>query len=409
MKKIIKLTESDLEKIVEKVLRESYLINEIESDADDLGGSQEDVNVEINNFNQNAPIDQKQNMRLIQSKLKELGYNLGKFGPNQDGVDGNYGRRTLAAIKDFQRKNGIKQTGWVGTVTAPLLGAEPMKGVSFVGSRIAKKKPVVDPAKKKQSVPTPKINERCIAISRQECDKISSSKTVVISTGSELRCSAYAVKCLSQYDKELFGSNAWDVLNSVKNLGSVKYNAFTSGEINWGNIWPSLVKNKVTKDVCEKHAKKEDADKVVNSAVPSIVTNSIPSSPKISLSSLNLGDIVGLYHKDSANKGMAFCQRALKRGLDNKGNVADKDPFTFNSHVGFVGAIKNGIPIIIHNVHGTHLATPATQMMSKTSEDMIVWVVSDDKVAAAASKNLPLPNYKPEEKPKKKGFFDWLQ
>jgi peptidoglycan hydrolase-like protein with peptidoglycan-binding domain len=381
-------------------------------------------------------MDQKQNMRLIQTKLKELGYNLGKFGPNQDGVDGNYGRRTLAAIKDFQRKNGIKQTGWVGSVTAPLLGAEPMKGVSFVGGRIAKKKPVVDPAKKKpvvnpskkkpvvdpakkkpvvnpakkkQSVPTPKINERCIAISRQECDKISSSKTVVISTGSELRCSAYAVKCLSQYDKELFGSNAWDVLNSVKNLGSVKYNAFTSGEINWGNIWPSLVKNKVTKDVCEKHAKKEDADKVVNSAVPSIVTNSIPSSPKISLSSLNLGDIVGLYHKDSANKGMAFCQRALKRGLDNKGNVADKDPFTFNSHVGFVGAIKNGIPIIIHNVHGSHLATPATQMMSKTSEDMIVWVVSDDKVAAAASKNLPLPNYKPEEKPKKKGFFDWLQ
>jgi hypothetical protein len=112
MKKIIKLTESDLEKIVKKVLKESSLINEIESDAEDLDGSQETVNVEINNFNQNAPSDQKQNMKLIQSKLKELGYNLGTFGPNKDGVDGNYGRRTLMAIKDFQRKNGIKQTTW---------------------------------------------------------------------------------------------------------------------------------------------------------------------------------------------------------------------------------------------------------------------------------------------------------
>lgn len=236
---------------------------------------------------------------------------------------------------------------------------------------------------------------RCIAISKEECDKISSTKETRIGTGSETRCSAYMVKCLSQYDSELFGGNAWDAFNNVKGGGTVKYNLFTSGEVNWTKIWSDLAKNKVSKDTCEKHAKTDDADGIVNSVVPSIVTNNIPSSPKFDINSLRLGDIVGLYHKNSSNKGMAFCQRALRRGLDNNGNVSDKDPFTFNSHVGFVGAIKNGVPIVIHNVGGNHIATPATQMLSKNSNDMIAWVVSDNSIASAIEG---------EDSTEKKGF-----
>ena len=236
---------------------------------------------------------------------------------------------------------------------------------------------------------------RCIAISKEECDKISSTKETGIGSGSETRCSAYMVKCLSQYDSELFGGNAWDAFNNVKGGGTVKYNLFTSGEVNWTKIWSDLAKNKVSKDTCEKHAKTDNADAKVGSVVPSIVTNNIPSSPKFDINSLRLGDIVGLYHKNSSNKGMAFCQRALKRGLDNNGNVSDKDPFTFNSHVGFVGAIKNGVPIVIHNVSGNHIATPATQMLSKNSNDMIAWVVSDNSIASAIESG---------DSPEKKGY-----
>jgi peptidoglycan hydrolase-like protein with peptidoglycan-binding domain len=399
MKKIIKLTESDLEKIVKRVLKEQSIINEIESDADDFGGSQETVNSEISNFNQTAPRSQKENMVAIQQKLKSLGYDLGTYGPNKDGIDGNYGKRTLAAIKSFQTKNGVKSTGWVGTVTAPLLGVSPMKGVSFVGKTSSSKptqqtktntsttkKPTQQTKTNTSTTKKPGIStdpkNRCIAISKEECAKISPTKNTKIGSGSETRCSAYMVKCLSQYDSELFGGNAWDAFNNVKGGGSVKYNLFTSGEVNWTKIWSDLAKNKVSKTICQKHASTDDADGKVNSVVPSIVTNSIPQSPKFSTSLLKLGDIVGLYHKNSSNKGMAFCQRALKRGLDNNGNVADKDPFTFNSHVGFVGAIKNGVPIVIHNVHGSHMATPATQMLSKNSEDMIAWVVSDNSIAS---------------------------
>ena len=79
---------------------------------------------------------------------------------------------------------------------------------------------------------------------------------------------------------------------------------------------------------------------------------------------------------------MAFCQNALAKGLDENGNL-NKTPFTFNSHVGFVGAIKNGVPIVIHNVHGHHMATPVTMMLNKNSEDMILWVVSDRDVSSS--------------------------
>jgi hypothetical protein len=280
------------------------------------------------------------------------------------------------AINSIKSKIYNEKIPVVKTVKAPVKATSKKQQVKTTTKTTTK--PIV----KKES------RERCIALSKGECAKISSTKEVLIGSGSETRCSAYMVKCLSQYDSELYGGNAWDVFNNVKNGGSVKYNAFTSGEINWNNIWSQLVKNKVSKSVCTKHASIDDADKQVKSAVPSIVTNSVPSSPKINLSSLRLGDIVGLYHKNSANKGMAFCQRALKRGLDNNGNVSDKDPFTFNSHVGFVGAIKNGIPVIIHNVHGSHMATPATQMMNKNSEDMIVWVVSDNDVSSSIQKSV---------------------
>lgn len=422
MKKIIKLTEQDLEKIVLKVLNEQSIINEIASDADDFGGSQNSVNSEIVNFNNTAPRSQKENMKEIQRKLKSLGYNLGTYGPNKDGVDGNYGNRTLTAIKSFQTKNGIKSTGWVGTVTAPLLGVDPMKGVGFVGKSPVKTSTTAKPTTTaKTNTTTTKTNttttkkpgvstdpkNRCIAISKEECDKISSTKETKIGSGSEKRCSAYMVKCLSQYDSELFGGNAWDAFNNVKGGGSVKYNLFTSGEVNWTKVWSDVAKNKVSKTICQKHASTDDADGKVNSAVPSIVTNNIPASPKFNINSLRLGDIVGLYHKNSSNKGMAFCQRALKRGLDNNGNVSDKDPFTFNSHVGFVGAIKNGVPIVIHNVSGSHMATPATQMLSKSSNDMIAWVVSDNSIAATIDGGV-------KASPEKKGYefslpkFDFL-
>src|SRR5690606_23915988 len=40
-----------------------------------------------------------------------LGLDLGKFGPNKDGIDGQLGRKTEAAIRAAQKRLGMPQTG----------------------------------------------------------------------------------------------------------------------------------------------------------------------------------------------------------------------------------------------------------------------------------------------------------
>jgi len=54
-------------------------------------------------------------LKQIQQKLKNWGYYTGK-------VDGINGPKTIAAVKSFQRKNGLKVDGIVGTKTAQAMG-----------------------------------------------------------------------------------------------------------------------------------------------------------------------------------------------------------------------------------------------------------------------------------------------
>jgi len=43
----------------------------------------------------------KDSVMAIQGKLKKLGADLGTFGPNQDGVDGALGDKTIQAIRSY--------------------------------------------------------------------------------------------------------------------------------------------------------------------------------------------------------------------------------------------------------------------------------------------------------------------
>jgi peptidoglycan hydrolase-like protein with peptidoglycan-binding domain len=96
--KIIKLTESDLKKIIQKVL--------LKEDLPSVAAAE------------NVPGNK---IRAIQNALIKLGYNVGPSG-----ADGKYGTNTMDAVKKYQRDNGIKQTGFVGNVTAAKLGVPSM-------------------------------------------------------------------------------------------------------------------------------------------------------------------------------------------------------------------------------------------------------------------------------------------
>jgi peptidoglycan hydrolase-like protein with peptidoglycan-binding domain len=53
----------------------------------------------------------------LQQFLVDQGYDLGEFGPNGDGVDGIIGGVTTAAIKEFQKDQGLQVDGIVGKNT----------------------------------------------------------------------------------------------------------------------------------------------------------------------------------------------------------------------------------------------------------------------------------------------------
>jgi peptidoglycan hydrolase-like protein with peptidoglycan-binding domain len=97
MVKIIRLTESDLEQIIKRVLKEDA-----------------------------APLPEMENVPLgkveaVQQALINAGYDIGPTG-----ADGVFGRNTKNAVIKYQRDNGIKQTGNVGPVTAGKLGVQPL-------------------------------------------------------------------------------------------------------------------------------------------------------------------------------------------------------------------------------------------------------------------------------------------
>lgn len=59
--------------------------------------------------------DTKENIRIVQQRLKELGY-------YKISVDGIWGPKTLAGVKNFQRAKGLVVDGIVGSRTEKALG-----------------------------------------------------------------------------------------------------------------------------------------------------------------------------------------------------------------------------------------------------------------------------------------------
>ena len=359
MKKVIRLTEVQLNNIITKVLKEQYELPGVKSPFE------MPKLLHVNN------VCSKNNVK----------------GCAKDGVYTNFDKSY-----DYKLSNGIwytkrkDSTEWIDLTNHPDQNIR-RKSLEILNQKIAKVKQggnVVkknDTVVKKTNVPIKKDSKyNCIAISKEECARISPSQDTILNTkaDSETRCSAYMYKCLSQFDSQLASGHAWDIFWMNKGLGPIKYNMYSDGTINWNQIYNNMKINKLNNKKCT-NLNHDESDKEDRSGAE-VVEKSIPMKSGVNLKSLELGDMVGIYLHTSPNKGFAFCDRALGRKLDNKGNMLDKEPFTYNTHVGFVGAIKNGVPIIIHNIHGTHHATPATKLLSKTGDGMITWVLGDNSI-----------------------------
>ncbi|NBP03181.1 MAG: hypothetical protein EBU90_24370 [Proteobacteria bacterium] len=149
-------------------------------------------------------------------------------------------------------------------------------------------------------------------------------------------------------------------------LGSLVYSAFK-------NISPENKKKMI--DLWKKiKAKGGPIEKgALTSQVKTLVGSLVPKTPSVKP---QIGDIVGIFWPDSG-----FHELALYRGKKNE-NLCGWSP---NTHVGIVGAIKDGVPIVFHNVHSQVYADPYNNMVKNAK---IAWI----KRKSGIKTKIPIPN-----------------
>jgi len=188
MRKIIKLTESDLEKIVRRVLKE------------DMEVEPEMVNI---------PLDK---VRAAQQALVDAGYNIGPTG-----VDGKFGKNTRAAVRLYQKNNGIRQTGNVGPITAGKLGVQPLVNPTQKPEQKQQTTTGQKPIQKQQTTTGQKPIQKQQTTTGQA--PVQSQGCQVIGPNSKIEGLSMTV----QYYQKMFMGNPYNTINSIMNKYASSY------------------------------------------------------------------------------------------------------------------------------------------------------------------------------------------
>lgn len=246
-----------------------------------------------------------------------------------------------------------------------------------------------------KSIPNEEVKVDCQSIDvdgTNWCDKISVHHEVNIATNKkDPGCSAFATNCLRKFDKKLYAGDAWDALENLRNSGNkVKFNVYD--KLDWSKIRDLVKKNKITKSTCNTYFTSLKSDPK-NMVLKDMITSIMPKSINFDIKSLKLGDFIGVYYPSSNSQGKAFCDKIIEKKLNEKSEY-NSGAFTFNTHVEFVGAIKDGQPIMYHQTYDKWKATPAKLMKEANHLGMIAWVVENDTIVQETKKIKIVPTEK---------------
>ena len=391
----------------------------------------------------------KSKVELVQQALVDLGYDLGKFGSKGDGVDGNFGSVTKAAVIKYQQDKGISPAkGNVGPKTAAALGVEPLTtdkqttpstgtdtGAGSTSSSPFKTKeegnafrkwfhdnnPAVAKALKLDRVGS-HTNDTIKNAFNTAIPKTSTTwgKFYLSKTGSKTQPSQpqadRITKNISPFYKYHFDLDDIDSTRSEKLLlpadttECAQFVNNLSPKVGFvGSAWLAHDNEKLGPRIKTGYRGLDDAQvKTVNNIFQSIVKQGGPIErkesniitsikalnqqliPSITPSDLKIDDVVGIYYPTSSYSEKAFFQAALSgykpnelpagRGYfikDGKGGwkpgttISGGNAFGMNTHVGVVGAIKDGVPIIFHNISGIVHVDPYNKLVGNGK---IMWV-----------------------------------
>ena len=167
----------------------------------------------------------------------------------------------------------------------------------------------------------------------------------VLRYGNELTKTTCESDQCATYVSEVTGldvlGSAWEMKHNIEKKGGIiKYNIYEDERFN---------------NVTSKNIK--------------FVTDQVKSTNKATADMFEVGDVVGLYNRNSSYHDLAI--------KESKGG-------TKNTHVGIVTAIKDGVPIISHNIYGKLHHDPYNRVT-------VGWI--------GASNNKSIPVYEEETKP----------
>jgi peptidoglycan hydrolase-like protein with peptidoglycan-binding domain len=294
-----------------------------------------------NNVNENKEIlNEDETIRKVQELLKQKGYGdlLGKTGPNKDGVDGVLGKATRAAVAKYQGDNGIKQTGFPGRVTKGKLGITTTNQTNQSASQSTNQKTAGDSA----------ISSN-ISGDYKSLFSLPNLKT----TDSMYVCKANKPGCaqfVNDFTEKLdYVGDAW-LAHDFDGIGKRVWSVYTNLNAKFIDAVTKIFIAIHKAGGWEDSGPMSEAIKTINQAL----TKNQPSA-----NILKIDDIVGIYYPSSTHHEEAFYEAGKNYFIkDKSGNITKGKTlsggkgFGMNTHLGIVGAIKDGVPLIFHNIDG---------------------------------------------------------
>lgn len=295
-----------------------------------------------NNIKESKEVLNEDNtIKAIQNALISKGYDVGSKG-----ADGILGRDTRAAVTKFQKDNNIKPTGFPGRITKGKLGITTTSSA--------------EPIKKVNQTPTQKKATDSIVSSNISTgfkgiftlDKLKIDDSTYVCKAGQSSCGQFVNDFSEKLD---FVGDAW-LAHDLDGVGTRTWSVYT-------NLTPVFI-DAITKTfiVIDKSGGWKDNGptseniKKLNGAL----TKKQPNA-----GDLKVDDIVGIYYPPSSHHEEAFYEAGKNYFVkDKSGNLVKGKTlsggkgFGMNTHVGIVGAIKGGIPLIFHNLTGSVFSDP---------------------------------------------------
>lgn len=312
MKKIIKLTEVDLKLIVNKVIQEQFNSKNINPKGLKFGDGGKS-NPKLSN-----------DVKILQQKLIDAGLLKTKSGV----PTGYFGNLTKAALDKYNNS---------------MVGKKEKDGDS--DSSISK------------NISTQFINKFNI-------NKLSTNDSTPVCKAGQENCAQF----VNDFSKKInYVGNAWNAHDN-ESLGKKVWSSYDS--LN------SDIVNKIVdlyKKINSNGGGKENG-RYLND-VKRLQEILIPKQVPVKL---EVDDVVGIYYPNSSHHEEAFYEAGNKYFTKDKNNqiqpgqtILSGKGFGMNTHVGIVGAIKDGVPLIFHNIHGQVYSDPANNLRDN---GRIAWV-----------------------------------